>query len=143
MKKILLALAMIGATVYGASAQKKSAFAKNYRICLIDSKYQVCPKSAKSDLGRTSTIENPEGVLRMMDTSVYLGYSSPFPSFSGMVPSNRRNPRIRVTIDDPQAPYEGKESMINDGVELNKARNINYLDTSVELPANDGGVSDR
>jgi hypothetical protein len=80
----------------------------------------------------------------MMDTSVYLGYSSnPIPGFSGMIPSNRRNPRIRVTIDDPTAAYQGKESMINDGVQLNKERNINYLDTSVELPPSDGGLSNR
>lgn len=139
MKKILLALVIVGTAVCGANAQKKSVFAKNYRICLIDSKYQVCPTSTKSDLGRTSVVSNPEGALRMMDTSVYLGYSSPFPSFSGMVPSNRRNPRIRVTIDDPAAPYQGKESMINDGVELNKERNVNYQNTSVELPPSDGG----
>ena len=130
---------MMGTAVCGANAQKKSVFAKNYKICLIDSKYQVCPKSESSELGRSSLVVNPEGALRMMDTSVYLGYSSPLPGFSGRVPSNRRNPRIRVTIDDPQAPYEGKESMINDGVEINKVRNINYLDSSVELPPVDGG----
>ena len=134
---------MIGATTCVATAQKKSVNAKNYHICLIDSKYQVCPKSKTSELGRTAVTINPEESLRMMDTHVYMGYSSPFPGFSGMVPSNRRNPRIRVTIDDPNAPYQGKESMINDGVQKNKVRNVNYLDTSVELPPSDGGTTNR
>lgn len=143
MKKILLVMALISFGYIHAEAQsKKSTYAKNYPICLSGNKYKVCP-AANSKAGRSVKVNNPSASLRMMDTTVHMGYSTARPFSSMSVLSNRRNPRIRVTIDDPQAPYEGKESMINDGVQKNKQRNINYLDNSVELPPNDGGVSDR
>jgi hypothetical protein len=140
MKKILLALAMIGVIHFNADAQakKKSVYAKNYHICLTDSKYKVCKSSVakkNNTIGRKLAVNNPEPSLAMMDTYVHLGYAPGY--------SNKHNPRIRVAIDDPNAPYQGKESMQNDGVQKNKERNINYLDNSVVLPPNDGGVSDR
>ena len=48
--------------------------------------------------------------------------------------------RIRVTYDEPGAAYEGKESMINDGVRKNKQRNINTNNGAYDLPPNDGGA---
>jgi hypothetical protein len=137
MKKILLALAVIGFGTFTAEAQsKKSIYDKNYPVCVVDGKYQVCPVSNKAEsAGRSAEITGPDASFRMLDTSVYLGYSRP--GSSAM-----RNPRIRVTIDDPQAPYEGKESMVNDGVQKNKQRNLNH-NTNVELPPNDGGLSER
>lgn len=138
MKKILLALSIIGLISHNAGAQtKKSIYAKNYPVCLSGSTYKVCT-TTKAELGRKETADNPDPSLRMMDTYVHMGYGS-----RHTYASNKRNPRIRVAIDDPHAPYEGKESMINDGVQKNKERNINYLDNSVVLPPNDGGVSDR
>lgn len=139
MKKILFALVLLGIGASAEAQTTRSMYNKNYPICLVDGSYKVCPGHNASELGRSEIVKSPEASLRMMDTSVFLGYSNtPF-----MIPSNRRNPRIRVTIDDPNAAYEGKESMINDGVQKNKARNINYLDTSVELPPSDGGLTDR
>jgi hypothetical protein len=137
MKKILLALAVIGFGTFTAEAQsKKSIYDKNYPVCMVDGKYQVCPVSNKAETaGRTAEITGPDASFRMLDTSVYLGYSRPGSSATG-------NPRIRVTIDDPQAPYEGKESMTNDGVQKNKRRNLHH-NTGVELPPNDGGLSER
>ncbi|MBA3829625.1 MAG: hypothetical protein H0X33_11860 [Taibaiella sp.] len=45
---------------------------------------------------------------------------------------------IKVSGDDANAPYEGKNSKANDGVKKNKQRNINYQNTSERLPASDG-----
>lgn len=147
MKKILFAIMVLAIGTTSADAQTKgksakSVNAKNYPICLVGEEYKVCPVHTNAQLGRSEIVNNPEASLRMMDTSVYLGYTNT-PSYGIMVPSNRRNPRIRVTIDDPNAPYQGKESMINDGVQKNKVRNINYLDSSVQLPPSDGGLSNR
>ena len=135
MKKILLALAVIGFGTFTAEAQsKKSIYDKNYPVCVVDGKYQVCPVSNKAEsAGRTAEITGPDASFRMLDTSVYLGYSRPGSSATG-------NPRIRVTIDDPQAPYEGKESMTNDGVKKTIQRNIN-VSSGQEVPPNDGGLS--
>jgi hypothetical protein len=136
MKQILLALAIISLGYTNADAKgKKSTYAKNYPICLSGSTYKVCPAPKTSEVGRDVTVNDPTTSLRMMDTYVHMGYGR-----TGF--SDRHNPRIRVTIDDPHAPYEGKESMVNDGVQKNKQRNLN-ANTGVELPPNDGGLSDK
>lgn len=140
MKKILLALAIISFGYINAGAQtKKSVYDKNYPVCLTGTKYKVCPSpKTAAKQGRSVEVNNHEASLRMMDTTVHMGYSSNTPLFS-----NRRNPRIRIAIDDPNAPYKGKENMTNDGQQKNKIRNINYLDNTADLPPNDGGLSDK
>lgn len=132
MKKLLLALSAFSLFAFSAEA-KGNKSAKNYRICLVNDAYQVCqnPTKSNSNVGREVKTQEPDGSLRMMDTYTHLGYSS-------SLSSNRNNPRIRVSVDDPMAPYEGKESMVNDGVQKNINRNINYLDASVVLPPVDG-----
>lgn len=138
-----MALTVAGLFHFSAEAQSKTrtSSAKNYKICLINDTYQVCnPKSSAKqtkDLGRKSELNDPTSSLRMMDTYTHMGYNPVTGAGSA------RNSRIRVTYDTPDAPYKGKESMQNDGQENNKVRNINYLDQSVVLPANNGGVPGR
>lgn len=136
-----MALTVAGLFHFSANAQSKSSNAKNYKICLINDVYQVCnPKTSDKqtkDLGRKVETNDPTASLRMMDTYTHLGYNTT--TGTGIA----RNSRIRVSYDEPDAPYKGKESRVNDGQEKNRQRNINYLDQSVVLPANDGGVSNR
>lgn len=53
--------------------------------------------------------------------------------------SAKRNPRLVASYDVPSDLYNGNEVMINDGVEKNKKRNINYLDFNGAKVPNDGG----
>ena len=131
MKKLLLLLAAAAFTSEASLAQNSanSKFAKNYRVCLIGDKYQVCDNSEPiaTNLGRTT--ETSE-VFGMQNTYVHMGYGTGNARFRG---------RIRVTYDEPGAAYEGKESMINDGLRKNKQRNINTNNGAYDLPPNDGG----
>ncbi|RYD55520.1 MAG: hypothetical protein EOP56_15510 [Sphingobacteriales bacterium] len=140
MKKILMILAVFGASYFTAEAQSKtkSSSSQNYKICLIGDQYQVCnPKSASKQtkgLGRKEATNDPTASLRMMDTYTHMGYNP----VTGT--GTARNSRLRVIVDEPDAPYQGKESLQNDGTKKNEVRNINYLDQSMVLPANDGGM---
>jgi hypothetical protein len=137
MKKLLLALSAFGLFAFNAEA-KGNKNAKNYKICLVNDTYQVCDKASNkiAKVGREVKTDNSGASLRMLDSYTHLGYGS-------NVSSNRNNPRIRVSIDDPMAPYEGKESMVNDGVQKNISRNINYLDASIDLPPVNGSSGAR
>ena len=138
MKNALLALAMVGLTFTSANAQSSanSKFAKNFSICLIGSNYQPCdPVVTKSDIGWTTTEETTEASLAVRSTEVHMGQST------------RGNARfksgIRVTYDDPNAPYLGEESMVNDGVKKNMHRNINTNNAAYDLPPNTGRIGVR
>jgi hypothetical protein len=136
MKQILFALALVGLAA-SANAQSNSKYAQNYKVCAKGNGYKVCGDHEAAvqtqQQGRDVTIAEPDPSLSLLNTNTYLGYRSATAS------SNRRNPRILVAYDDPNGAYEGKETRINDGVKKNRMRNTNYLNTSVELPANDGG----
>jgi hypothetical protein len=135
MKNLFLALAVVGLSYSSSNAQAignsaNSKNAKNYSVCLKGGQYTLCnPNITKQDVGRTS--EADESSLAMMTTTVHMGNVS-----SG---NARYRGRIRVTYDDPNAPYLGQESMVNDGVQKNKARNINTNNAAYDLPPNDGG----
>ena len=127
---------LTGIVSWGAEAQNgKSKFDQNYKVCIKGDKYAVCDEVDKMNekVGRDVKLTNDDRALRRFDTHVHLGYAT------ANAYSNKNNPRIRVSYDDPNGAYEGEETMINDGVEKNKARNINYLDGSMQLPPNDGG----
>lgn len=140
MKKILVALALTGFFHFNAEAQSgKSRYDKNYKVCMTNNSYGICNETVKNKAeGRKVEKSDPSASLRMMDSYVHLGYN-PNSTSRGLA----RNSRMRVTYEDANAPYQGEESMVNDGVKENKQRNLNYLNQSVVLPANDGGVSNR
>ncbi len=135
MKRILLALAVIGLTFTGASAQSSanSKFAKNYPVCLIDGKYQICNSGVKQDIGRTTEV-SAETFVEMETTTVHMGQRT-------NTGNTINRGRIRVTYDNMNDPYNGNPAMQYDGPADNKQRNIRYLNTSHPIPPNDGGVS--
>jgi hypothetical protein len=138
MKKILLIAAIAAIAYNNAEAQAKSAFDKNYRVCRINDKYRTCDENTELIVSNKVDKKTEQTVasLRRLDTYVHMGFR---PSATL---SSRRNPRIHVAYDDPNGAYEGKETMINDGVKKNIHRNLNYI-TGTEVPPNDGGLSDR
>lgn len=141
MKKILLALTILSTLSFTEANAQKSKFDKNYPVCRRGNGYAVCgqnqsPISNMPTVSSTTDEEQVSQSLRRKDTYVHLGYSR-------RLYSNRHNPRILVSVDDPAAPYKGEESRTNDGVHANIERNINYLDNTMVLPPNDGGISDR
>ena len=136
MKQILLALGIAFLSQANANAQsKESANAINYPVCMHGNGYQVCDEhSAKEQKQGGGVVTSaPDPSLNLLNTQVNMGYRATAAN------SSRRNPRFRVSYDDPNGAYEGKETRINDGVQKNKVRNINYLDATVVLPPNDGG----
>lgn len=137
MKQVLLALLIAGILPLGANAQNraKSQFDKNYPVCIKGNNYAVCDEVDKvtEKVGRDVKVTANDRTLHLFDTYVHMGYRPTAAS------SNKNNPRILVNYEDPNGAYEGKETSINDGVEKNKQRNINYLDGSMVLPPNDGG----
>ena len=138
MKNAILALALAGLTFTTAEAQSSanSKFAKNYSICLVGNNYQPCnPDVVKSDVGWTTDQKQVESSLGIRSTEIHMGQST------------RSNARfrsgIRVTYDDPNAPYLGEESMVNDGVDKNRVRNINTNNAGYDLPPNTGRMGIR
>lgn len=136
MKVALMALILIGTIQGSATAQstKKSKYDVNYKVCKVGDKYKTCDENTPAFApakDEAKAIKQQTKELRKLDEHVY-AISSPA--------SAKKNPRFIATYDgdDPQSAYNGKESMINDGVEKNKARNVNYLDMSVNLPPSDG-----
>ena len=141
MKKILLALTILSTISFTQADAQKSKFDKNYPVCRKGNGYGVCcqnqsPVSNMPTVTRSSDETLVSQSLRRQDTYVHMGYSR-------RLYSNRHNPRILVSVDDPAAPYKGEDSRVNDGVHANIERNINYLDNTIILPPNDGGISDR
>lgn len=134
MKNLLIALAVCGLTYTSADAQSSahSKFAKNYPVCLIGNTYTVCNTPVTTNIGRTTETSSTFG---MQSSYVHMGYGN-----SG---NARFRGRIRVTYDEPGAPYHGTENMTNDGVKKNERRNINTNNPAYDLPPNDGGLSDR
>ena len=118
-----------------AQSSANSKWAKNYPVCLVGNQYQICNSGEKQDIGRTTEVSQ-DGYLSIETTTVHLGRSTT----SG---NTINRGRIRVTYDKMNDPYWGRPAMSNDGVNTNKYRNLNYLNSSHPIPANDGGISNR
>lgn len=132
MKHIILLVAFIGLVQPAAWAQ--SAFNKNYKVCIVDNKYKVCHHNKAGVHYTHKALQKNKAViasLRKKDMYVHAGYR-PAPV------KQKQGSKIAVAYDDPANAYNGKPSLINDGVNKNKYRNINYQNAAVDLPANDG-----
>lgn len=132
MKSSLLALIVIGMIHFSANAQeeKKSEFDINYKVCKIGDKYKTCDENTPAfapEKDNEKAIKKQVAALRKFDEHVYV---------KSTTQSAKKNPRFTVSYEE--SAYKGEASMINDGVAKNKARNINYMNTSVELPPVDG-----
>jgi hypothetical protein len=136
MKQVLIGLLIAGILPLSANAQNKgkSNYNKNYPVCIKGNQYAVCDNMDKAteQVGRDVKVTSDDRTLHLFDTYVHMGYR---PMASA---STKNNPRLRVSYEDPNGAYEGKETSINDGVKKNIQRNLNYLDASMTLPPNDG-----
>jgi hypothetical protein len=134
MKKIFLILTTVSIATSSTYAQT-SGNAQNYRICRVDGKYRACDNNMPLIVTTTEPREETEKKnisLRKLDT-----YTEAKTQL--VLASAKRNERIKISyIDDHNSGYEGKETMLNDGVGKNKERNVNYLNASVDLPRVDG-----
>jgi hypothetical protein len=129
MKRILFASLLMTGVITTATAQNRSTDAnKNFRICFVGGQYVVC--DANAPLTSAGTIQEPEKEMPATP-AVHVG--------TGIA----RKSHVGVSYDDPNAPYKGENSAVNDGVKRNDERNINYQNNAVRLPANDGGLSNR
>lgn len=117
MKKIMMALIGTIFITTGAMAQNRTS---KIKVCNHDNTV-VKQKQSKAANGKYTTVNN-------FDTYI-------------IVKSSKENPRFKAEYDKPGDAYEGKEVMFNDGVAANIARNINYLDFSINRPPVDGGIS--
>jgi len=131
MKRFLFLSLLLTGLIYNAEAQKKSSSAnQNFRICFVGGQYVAC--DANAPITSAGAIYETSQAEEMPATPpVHLG--------KGIA----RKSRIMVAYDDPNAPYQGEESAVNDGVDKNKERNINYQNNAANVPPNDGGLSNK
>lgn len=131
MKRILLVSLLLTGFIYTAEAQKRSSNAdQNFRICFVGGQYVAC--DADAPITSAGTMYEVQTAEEMPPApTVHVGKGS------------ARKSRMQVAYDDPNAPYQGVDSQVNDGVEKNKERNKNYLDNSAQVPPNDGGLSNK
>lgn len=124
---ILMALVFTGLS-YSADAQKRKSDAdQNFRICFVGGQYVSCDASAPLTAAG----------------AIYEAPEVPAAPAVRNIKGTARKSRMAVAYDDPSAPYQGVNSQVNDGVDKNKERNINYQDNSQPLPPSDGGLSNR
>lgn len=135
MKQILLALTIIGTMHFSANAQVDSKFAQNYKVCMVGDKYKTCAPDDDAIQPSNKEAKKTEAALRRLDSYVRVR--------STTTATSKKNPRFSAAYETPEeVAYLGMNSPINDGVTKNKVRNINY-NNGVEVPPNDGGVSDK
>ena len=140
MKKVMMALIVLGSIHYSANAQSNSKWAKNYKVCNVGNTYQICDKADPVTVApsRATTISTtpmavPAEPIRMGNTYGFAGYTR--------TPKNK----IKATYEgrsgeiiDARAPYHGDPSRQYDGPEKNEYRNLNYQDNTMTLPPSDG-----
>jgi|ERR1043165_8458084 hypothetical protein len=140
MKKVIMALMVLGSIHYSATAQSNSKWAKNYKVCHVGNTYQICDKAdpvvvAPSPAIKVSTtpMATPCEPISMSNTYGFAGYSRT-PQGGIRASYEGRNGEII----DVRAPYHGDPSRQYDGPEKNEYRNLNYQDNTMTLPPSDG-----
>lgn len=153
MKHSILMLAVFGMTYFSANAQngeaKKSEYDINYKVCRINGKYTTCSDN-------TPTVVNTPSYERKMQSQQekvnaktldglrrYDSYTRVLPLQPVVVTAPKAIAKIDQRFEGTSAAYHGNPTPENDGIAKNKERNINYLNSSVNLPPNDGGLASR
>ncbi len=151
MKNFILALTVatlpLMAQAQRPQANRISAYDQNYKVCRIDGTYTTCDENTPTIVNTKKAARKNDKIianLHKLDQHVYVE-PKPEPTTQSTVVStySRKNPRFSASYDDPNAAYQGKESKINDGVDKNISRNINYVNNGNNLPPNDGGNTDK
>jgi len=136
MKKILLALTVIGTIHYSADAQNKTKqnYNQNYQVCKANDAYTICgekptaatmtPAGTDVNLNDLTASAAPSQSVQENQVKAYEGYY--------------QQHNIMVSYDDPRNPYEGLPSKQDDGPMKNDVRNLNYGPSSTNLPPVNG-----
>lgn len=139
MKQILMALAVVAFLHNSAEAQaKKSKYDVNYKVCKSDNGYATCGREGHVRYMTNNTMpadQTTEIILvpvavaddNNLDMNVVNSYEGYY-----------RRHNIVVGEDEMNAPYQGLPSQQYDGPDRNAQRNLNYNQTSIELPPSDG-----
>ena len=154
MKKLLMALTVIGTMSYSANAQStKSQFDKNYPVCEgKDGKGVICTKAQMEAQIRNKRVHvqdvDAKGLpvadkaLSETNQVVFVRCQSAVDeSPNTYVAPNRHH--ILVNYDNMDNPYKGLPSQQYDGPAKNDERNINVNQTSINLPPNSGYTANR
>lgn len=129
MKRAIMVFLLLTGFIATSKAQKQTTpQEKNFRICFVNGQYVVCDPNAP--ITAAGTIQEPQRELPP---------APPVHKGNGIA----KKSHVMLSYDDPNAPYKGENSAVNDGVKKNEERNINYLDGAVKLPPSDGGLSNR
>jgi hypothetical protein len=138
MKKILLALTMIGMIHYSAEAKpnsKKHNYNENYQVCKLDNAYTICGETPTPATMTPASVGANTNILPTATENVQSAQTNQAsPSYTG----NYQQHNIAVFYDDPRNPYEGLPSRQDDGPGKNEERNLNFNQTSVTLPPVNG-----
>lgn len=153
MKHSILMLAVFGMTYFSANAQngenKKSEYDINYKVCRINGKYTTCSDNTPSVVNTPSytrkvEMQKAKAYAKTLDgLRRYDTYTRVLPLQPVVVTAPKPIAKIDERYEGTSAAYHGNPTPENDGIAKNKERNINYLNTSVDLPANDGGLASR
>ncbi len=149
MKQSILMLTVIGMMHFSADAQnneaKKSDYDINYKVCRVDDKYRVCNNNTPNIVYTKPYIRkiNKEYAKTIDGLRRYDQYVEVRPLPVVEVISKRRPIAYNQEFDGTSAAYHGNPTPENDGLAKNKERNINYLNSAVDLPSIDGKYASR
>jgi hypothetical protein len=139
MKHLLLTL-IITSTSYSYINAQTSNNAKNYRVCRVDGVYRVCNDTDPLVVNTKQEINKPNATqvsMRKFDTYQRVETTTV------IVMSNKKNKKLIVSYDEPNGAYKGESTQANGTFEGNRARNINYMNTSNPIPPIDGNNSSK
>jgi hypothetical protein len=144
MKKILIALIVIGVANFSADAKDKKNcinHSQNYKVCQSNGTYQICGQ--KSDMDNKTTMHK----RRNVDQQAWM---PPMTEPTSMLSMNTVNSyegfykkHNIIVSDDMHKPYEGEASRQYDGPAKNDYRNMNVNQTSMFLPPSSGAIEGR
>jgi hypothetical protein len=142
MKKMILALVLLGAVNYTATAQSNGKYAKNYKVCRADDgAYVVCSSEKGEELATGTRISSyaatrPVAVpaTPVAVPCVNIMQPAPVPYTAERVMRYDKPQKVRVQYEDPygnmveepKAPAHGQPSVQYDGPDVNARRNLNY-----------------
>ncbi len=153
MKHSILMLAVFGMTYVSANAQngeaKKSEYDINYKVCRINGQYTTCSDNTPNVVNTPSYERKVEAQKAKAHAKTLDGlrrfdsYTRVLPLQPVVVTAAKPIAKIDQRFEGTSAAYHGNPTPENDGQKKNKERNINYLNTSVDLPPSDGGQASR
>jgi len=153
MKHSILMLAVFGMTYFSANAQngeaKKSEYDINYKVCRINGKYTTCSDNTPTIVKTPAYIRKMESQQERSNAKTldglrrYDSYTRVLPLQPVVVTAPKPITKINERFEGTSAAYHGNPTPENDGQKKNKERNINYLNSSVDLPPSDGGLASR